>query len=82
MVEYLAKVAVIHPAAARRATIKMFGFVSGRIAPATAKVLPARELNDPGCTVNHLVSPMREPRPLLKGGVLRTSLMACANEGI
>src|SRR5262249_53411161 len=27
-----------------------------------------------GSTVSHLVSPMREPRPLPKGGVPRTSL--------
>src|SRR5438128_11360877 len=32
MVEHLAKIAAIHPPAARRASIKMLSFVSGRIA--------------------------------------------------
>src|SRR5262245_34229973 len=67
MVEHLAKVAAIHPLAARRAPIKMLGFVSGRIAHATTDVLHARELNDRAVLFRHLVPPIREPRPRALG---------------
>jgi len=60
MVEHLAKIAAIHPPAARRASIKMLSFVSGRIAHATNDVL-SRELNDRAVLFRHLVSPIREP---------------------
>jgi hypothetical protein len=66
MVEHLAKVAAIHPPAARGASIKMLGFVSGRIAHATTDVL-SRELNDRAVLFRHLVPPIREPRPRALG---------------
>jgi hypothetical protein len=44
MVEHLAKVAAIHPSAARWASIKTLGFVFGRIAHWTVDVLPAHGL--------------------------------------
>jgi hypothetical protein len=62
VVEHLAKVAAIHPFAAHRASIKILGFVSGRI------VLPARELNDRAVLFSHLVPPMREPESLTESG--------------
>jgi hypothetical protein len=67
VVEHLAKVAAIHPPAARGASIKMLGFVSGRIAHATTDVLHARELNDRAVLFRHLVPPIREPRPRALG---------------
>jgi hypothetical protein len=63
MVEHLAKVAAIHPSAARRASIKTLGFVFGRIAQRTADVLPARKLNDRAVLFSHLVPSIREFRP-------------------
>jgi hypothetical protein len=44
MVEHLAKVAAIHPSAARWASIQTLGFVFGRIAHWTVDVLPAHGL--------------------------------------
>ena len=55
MVEHLAKVAAIHPSAARRTSIKMLLF--RQIAHAMANVLPARKLNDRAPAVQPCSSP-------------------------
>jgi hypothetical protein len=73
VVEHLAKVAAIHPPAARGASIKMLGFVSGRIAHATTDVLHARELNDRAVLFRHLVPPnTRTPPEGVRAGSLGT----------
>jgi hypothetical protein len=61
MVEHLAKVAAIHPSAARWASIKTLGFVFGRVAHWTADVLPARKLNDRAVLFSHLVLRYENP---------------------